>query len=99
LPEIERLPQYLPVTPSISWKPRRIGIVAPSTAHENILVQTPTSSSLKYEDLPGFLGGLEPTILPISVETHPGQQELIRNPGFSRARTAVKAFMHALLTL
>jgi hypothetical protein len=43
----------------------------------------------------GFFGGL-PINLPISVETQPGQQALIRTFGFSRARMKVKALTHAL---
>lgn len=48
--------------------------------------------------IPGCLVGL-PTLSPIPVDTHPGQQALMISPGFSRASTAVKTFMHALLTL
>ena len=49
--------------------------------------------------LPGAFGGRAPTIEPMSVSTHPGQQQLMVKPGFSRASTAVMAFVHALLTL
>lgn len=48
---------------------------------------------------PGSFGGCEPTILPISVETHPGQQAFTIRPEFSRAKIAVSALIHALLTL
>jgi hypothetical protein len=41
-----------------------------------------------------FLGGA-PTILPISVFTHPGQQLLITKPGFSLANIAAMALTHA----
>ncbi len=76
-----------------------MGIFAPSTAHEILAVRQGHLVVSNWKGLPGRLGGVEPTIFPMSVETHPGQQEFISNPELSRARTAVKALMHALLTL
>ena len=53
-------------------------------------------ASLSYS--PGGFGGF-PIIAPMSVDTQPGQHALMIRPGLSRARTAVKALMQALLTL
>jgi len=94
---MDGLPQYLPVTPSISPNPRRMGILAPSAKTTSVYLQL-RAFSLR-NSLPGGFGGCEPTILPMSVETQPGQQAFMIRPGFSRARIAVSALIHALLTL
>jgi len=42
--------------------------------------------------------GAAPAWFPKSVLTHPGQQQLMKNAGFERARAIVIAFSAALLT-
>ena len=79
----------------MSPKPRRIGIRAPSAEVNQLTI---SEIGVLHVNLPGFFGGLELIILPISIATQPGQQLLMIRPWFSRARTAVKAFIAALLT-
>lgn len=97
LSRTEGFPQYLPVTPLISLKPSRIGIFAPSAGLGATVSRRVPQHTQWGCDQPGVFGG-RPNKFPISVSTHPGQQALMTNAGFSRASTAVIAFVAALET-
>lgn len=97
LSDIEGLAQYFPVIPSMSLKPRRIGIFAASASNSQSQAHSVIASLQSKSCLPAVLVGV-PTLLPISVNTQPGQQAFMSNPGFSRASTAENEFMAALLT-